>query len=94
MEIRVTIFSFHRSTNDNIDVLQSEIIKIQVHMNEVSMEKDEQIEKLRSVLRENYQDSQRLDQIETIFDQVNELFRVLIYENFSIESIDLWWNDQ
>ncbi len=58
-------------------------------MNEVSMEKDEQIEKLRSVLRENYQDSQRLDQIETIFDQVNELFRVLIYENFSIESIDL-----
>jgi hypothetical protein len=53
------------------------------------MEKDEQIEKLRSVLRENYQDSQRLDQIETIFDQVNELFRVLIYENFSIESIDL-----
>jgi hypothetical protein len=58
-------------------------------MNEVSIEKDEQIEKLRAVLRENYQDSKRLDQIETIFDQVNELFRVLIYENFSIESIDL-----
>jgi len=38
-------------------------------MNEMSIEKEEQIEKLRLALIENYQYTQRLEQIENINDE-------------------------
>ncbi len=51
-------------------------------MNEVSIEKEERIEKFRSVLKENYQYSQQLDQIGTIFNHVNKFYARFNIQNF------------
>jgi len=43
-----------RSTNDDVDVLKNELISIQQHMNEISLEKEQEIEKLRFILMEKF----------------------------------------
>ncbi|CAF4438592.1 unnamed protein product, partial [Adineta steineri] len=39
-------------TTDDVDVLKRELITVQQHMNEMSLEKEQQIERLRNVLLE------------------------------------------
>ena len=41
-----------RSTNDDVDVLKRELISVHKRMNEMSLEKEKEIEKLRLVLTE------------------------------------------
>ncbi|CAF0901154.1 unnamed protein product [Adineta steineri] len=64
-----------RPTTDDVDVLKRELITVQQHMNEMSLEKEQQIERLRNVLLEISTSTKQLDQIENIFDQ-----NVLIYD--------------
>jgi len=50
----LSFFIFLRSTNDDVDVLKCELISIQKHMDEVLVEKDQQIEKLCFTLIEKF----------------------------------------
>jgi len=43
-----------RSTNDDVDVLKRELITVQQRMNEMSLEKEQQIEKLRLIITEKF----------------------------------------
>jgi hypothetical protein len=61
-----------RSTSDDVDVLKHELVTIQHRMNEISIEKEQQIERLCLALIENYRYTQRLDQIGDKFNQVND----------------------
>jgi hypothetical protein len=70
-----------RSTNDDVDVLKRELVSVQQRMNEMSLEKERQIEKLRLILTEKFaecfQSAQKLDQLENIFNQVNEFVFII-----------------
>ncbi|CAF4429340.1 unnamed protein product, partial [Adineta steineri] len=44
-----------RSTTDDVDVLKRELITVQQCMNEMALEKEQQIDRLRNILTENYQ---------------------------------------
>ncbi|CAF0826609.1 unnamed protein product [Rotaria sp. Silwood1] len=58
-----------RPTNDDVDVLKRELISVQQNMNEISLEKEQHIEQLRSILLEIYEYMKRFNQLENIFDQ-------------------------
>jgi hypothetical protein len=46
------VLRFSRPTNDDVDVLKRELISVQQRMNELSLEKEQQIEPLQNVLTE------------------------------------------
>ncbi len=46
-----------RPTTDDVDVLKRELISVQQRMNDMSLEKEQQIERLRNVLLEMYERS-------------------------------------
>lgn len=48
-------------------------------MNDVAIEKEAQLERLRVIIRENHQYSLKLDPIGMKFDQVNLLERIAIH---------------
>ncbi|CAF3515067.1 unnamed protein product [Adineta steineri] len=52
-------------------------------MNEMALEKEQQIDKLRSILMENYQSVLKLERVETIFNQNLLIHDELINENTS-----------
>jgi len=56
-----------RSTNDDVDVLKRELITVQQRMNEMSLEKEQQIEKLRFILTEKFVECFRLKIISFYF---------------------------
>ncbi|CAF1443425.1 unnamed protein product [Adineta steineri] len=58
-----------RSTTDDVDVLKRELITVQQYMNEMSLEKEQLIDKLRNILMENYHSVLKLERVETIFNQ-------------------------
>ena len=74
----ISFGSFSRSSSDDVDLLQRELIVIQQHMNDVAMEKEAQLERFRVIFRESHQLLQRLDPIGRTFDQVNECERISI----------------
>jgi hypothetical protein len=47
--------NIRRPTTDDVDVLKRELIIVQQRMNEMSLEKEQQIERLRNVLLEMYE---------------------------------------
>lgn len=73
--ILVMIYLFiRRSTNDDVDVLKRELVSVQHRMNEISLEKEKQIEKLRFILTETYEYILKFDHLESVFNQVTHLF--------------------
>ncbi|CAF3824066.1 unnamed protein product, partial [Rotaria sordida] len=72
-----------RSTNDDVDVLKRELIIVQQRMDEISLEKEQEIEKLRFALMENYQYTEKLNQLENIFNQNLLIYNEMISENTS-----------
>ena len=74
---------FPRSSNEDVDLLQSELIVIQQRMNDVAMEKEIELERLRIVLRENEQFCRRLNPIERTFEQVNRFVSIAVRLNSS-----------
>jgi len=49
--------NIRRPTTDDVDVLKRELITVQQRMNDMSLEKEQQIERLRNVLLEMYERS-------------------------------------
>ncbi|CAF1467013.1 unnamed protein product, partial [Adineta steineri] len=72
-----------RSTTDDVDVLKQELITVQQCMNEMALEKEQQIDKLRNILMENYQSAVELERVETMFNQNLLIHDELINENTS-----------
>ncbi|CAF4158855.1 unnamed protein product, partial [Rotaria sp. Silwood2] len=72
-----------RSTNDDVDVLKRELITVQQRMDEISLEKEQEVEKLRFALIENYQYTEKLNQLENIFNQNLLIYDEMINENTS-----------
>ncbi|CAF4028565.1 unnamed protein product [Adineta steineri] len=72
-----------RSTTDDVDVLKRELITVQQCMNEMALEKEQQIDKLRNILMENYQSVLKLERVETKFNQSLSIHDELINENTS-----------
>lgn len=54
LRIKKYKFNIFRPTNDDVDVLKRELISVQQRMNDMSLEKEEEIEKLRSIIKEMY----------------------------------------
>ncbi|CAF4173687.1 unnamed protein product, partial [Adineta steineri] len=72
-----------RSTTDDVDVLKQELITVQQYRNEMALEKEQQIDKLRNILMENYQSAVELERVETMFNQNLLIHDELINENTS-----------
>ncbi|CAF3910058.1 unnamed protein product, partial [Adineta steineri] len=72
-----------RSTTDDVDVLKRELITVQQCMNEMALEKEQQIDKLRNILTENYQSVLKLERVETKFNQSLSIHDELINEDIS-----------
>ena len=70
-----------RSTNDDVDVLKRVLISVQQRMNEMALEKERQIDKLRFILTETYDYILKFDHLEQVFNQV----KTLILNIFPIE---------
>ncbi|CAF3685489.1 unnamed protein product [Rotaria socialis] len=58
-----------RPTNDDVDVLKRELISVQQRMNDMSLEKEQENEKLRNTVLEIYEYDKRLDQFENTFNK-------------------------
>ncbi|CAF0973189.1 unnamed protein product [Rotaria sp. Silwood1] len=78
-----------RSTNDDVDVLKRELITVQQRMDEISLEKEQEIEKLRFALAENYQCTEKLNKLENIFNQNLLIYDEMINKNTSQISIEI-----
>ncbi|CAF2049880.1 unnamed protein product [Rotaria magnacalcarata] len=72
-----------RSTNDDVDVLKRELIVVQQRMHEISLEKEQEISQLRSVLKENYRYIENFGQFENLFNQNLSIYDAIISENTS-----------
>ncbi|UJR21600.1 hypothetical protein I4U23_024682 [Adineta vaga] len=73
-----------RSTTDDVNVLKRELITVQQCMNEMALEKEQQIGELRAILIENDQSVQRLNQVENRLSQNLSLCDELFKENTSL----------
>ncbi|CAF0805138.1 unnamed protein product [Adineta ricciae] len=78
-----------RPTNDDVDVLKRELIAVQQRMNEMSLEKELQIENLRSALSDISKYAERLNQIDNTFDQNMMLYDQIINDHTSQIDNDL-----
>ncbi len=47
-------YCIHRSSNDDVDLLKRELVAIQLRMDEITLEKEREIGKLRSALIEKF----------------------------------------
>ncbi|UJR27485.1 hypothetical protein I4U23_008770 [Adineta vaga] len=72
-----------RPTTDDVDVLKRELITVQQHMNDMSLEKEQHIDRLRNVLSDTYKYVEQLGQINSTFDQNMVLYDQMINNHTS-----------
>ncbi|CAF1214300.1 unnamed protein product [Adineta ricciae] len=70
-----------RSTTDDVNVLKRELVTVQQCMNEMALEKEQQIERLRTILIENDKSVQRFEQVETCLNQNLSIYDELVKAN-------------